>query len=168
MIVEILYCRPIYHPFPIVAWLIMLFEKMMPWKRTSYSHMAILIDNEVHDSTGTYGVQQTRLSNFVTRYQIVKKVKIKMPVSPMDMIEFFHRHKGKKYDRLQILGLAIKNIFTFVTFNKLGHDKQKVVCSEYIVMFFQELLSYQTKDTDNYGLNDASALVRYYGELHAG
>ena len=65
-------CRNIAHPFPIVAWLIMIFQGMLPWKKESYSHMAISYGPYFFDVTGDKGCRLHNQKEYLATYKIVE------------------------------------------------------------------------------------------------
>ena len=119
-------CRPKNHPFPVIAWLIMLFQGQLPWKKDSTSHRALGYVCQsgkmkgmmmVIDSTGKDGVKVQLLESFEKSYKIVSFTTIDLKI---DCTKFFHwtrNHDEIGYDYLQIIGLLAKQLFGFISFN---------------------------------------------------
>ena len=154
--------RPKSHPFPIVAWLIMMFQGEFPWNKNATSHRALgywLEESEwVLDSTGAEGVKDQLRVAFEKKYKIIEETVFELTLDPNEFINWMTEHLGKKYDRLQIIGLITK-ILNFVEFNKLGHDDDKIVCNEIVVLFFMEFLGLKVIDSDNWDLNMTDIMV---------
>ena len=148
MQILILKCRP-KAKLPIVSWLIMFFQNMMPWKKESYSHMAINSGSRVYDISGK-GFANRNINDFAKKYYIIDSLSINVP--PFYFESWIRSNFDKKYDRLQIVGLLLKSL-GIISFNRLGQDYKKLICCELIVSMLKELKNAKVKDSDNYDLH---------------
>ena len=174
MNIDIVYARNVDHPFPVLAWLIMIFQKMNPFGEKSFNHMAIRYrkqNGEVwyFDATGKHGVKHRRDFDFLKTYKIIEVDRLFIPANVVSFGNFIGAHNGKKYDKLNVFGLMLKNMLNFVTFNTLGHNQRKIVCSELVVLLLVEFCKVKVKDSDNWDLNDTRRLVkrRVHGNISA-
>jgi len=155
MIVLVHKCRPANHPAPITAWLIMLFQGMVPWKKESFSHLAISYFSTTHnhkfaDSTAK-GVRDMRSKYFKKTYKIVETKRLNIPQDYDQFLMWFEEHEGKSYDKKQIVGLLLKAL-GLITFNKYGHNLNKLTCNELVLDLILWAFKRSVKDTDNYDL----------------
>lgn len=155
MPIEIHQCRPINYTFPWVAWLIMLFQKMLPWDPDSYSHLAGSFHSETgakksFDSTSK-SVRDMLHTRFLKKYHIVKTKKIHIECTRKEFLKWLEEHEGKDYDNGQIKGLALKAI-GLLTFNKYGSDYRKMTCNEVILSLLERFKTRTFGDPDNYDL----------------
>lgn len=164
MRVAILLCRPLTPKLPVFAWLIMLFQKMLPWKKDSFSHMAIRIMNKKYEFEhhqvrfGGYCVQDEW--EFAETYKVVRSYEFKVPATLNEIEDWIHMHRNKEYDFLQILGLIPKFIGLYKK-NKIGNDLNQLICSEYIAHFMATFAGWVLCDSDNWDLLHTEAkLVR--------
>lgn len=153
-------CRNIDHPLPVVAWLIMIFQGMNPFKESSYSHMAISHDGKFYDASGS-GCKSSTEENFLKKYKIVDTHTLEKEVSQTDFYEWFKIYEGRKYDRLQIFGLLLKFI-GLISFNTIGHNFKKIICNELIVTYLAHFYNFQYKDSDNFDLINTWNKVREF------
>lgn len=156
MKVEIYKCRP-KMKFPIVAWLIMIFQGMAPWKKESFSHMAIRYDDTFIDINGGgfnhYGVEE-----FENKYKFIDKKEIEFGVDVRFFMAWIEEQINKKYDKAQVFGLMLK-AFGFITFNSFGSNYKKLICSELVLSFLETFLKVHVGDPDNWDLNMTWELV---------
>lgn len=155
MIVRVHKCRPKMY-FPILAWTIMLFQGMKPWKRDAWSHMAISYLSltgiwKFADSTSK-GVRDMPDFQFLRHYEIVDTVLININFRPEDFLRWYEEHEGKEYDSWQIVGLALKTL-GFISFNKFGANYRKLICNELVLSLLVRFKGLQIGDSDNYDLN---------------
>jgi hypothetical protein len=66
--------------------------------------------------------------------------------------------KHKEYDRLQVLGLALKCL-GFISFNAIGNNYKKLICSELILSFLETFMGKHVGDPDNWDLHMTWELV---------
>ncbi len=148
--------RPTYHPFPLFAWLIMLFQGMLPWKKNAFSHMAMCFTDRDGESSVIdvpfSGVRVTKSVDFHKLYSTVDLKARSFTFAYEDFYKWVDKHKDKEYDHLQIYGLALK-MLGLNPFNKKGHDFDKLVCNEIIVSFLVEFAGLKIKDSDNWDLH---------------
>ena len=162
MIVNVHKCRPIYHPIPVLAWLIMIFQKMLPWKKNSWSHMCLSyhsqFHNEIYMDATSKSVRLAPEFIYKKRYEIVETVKIDIKDSH-GFYKWVESQLGKEYDNLQLIGIAAK-VLNFISFNKLGRDYEKLICSELILNMIQRFKGANVIDSDNWDLLMTWALVK--------
>jgi len=158
--------KPKDHPFPIVAWLIMLFQGMNPFNKNSSSHRALGYvcpdgHTKVIDSTGKYGVSVHSIYDFTKKHKIVEETYFKLDLSCYDVNEWVISILGRKYDKLQIFGLLIKRVFGFITFNSLGKNYRALTCNEVILNFIEEfkVVKQIIVDSDNWDLIMTDKLI---------
>jgi len=158
--------RPKNHPFPIVAWLIMIMQGMAPWKKQSSSHRALGYycpknKHRILDSTWATGFRDISFDEFSKQYKVVESSKIKTSTNKSEFYEWKNSINGLKYDHLQILGLAIKRLFGFVTLNSIGKNFKALTCNEVILHFciYFNLTKVELGDPDNWDLVMTDELV---------
>ncbi len=160
--------RPAKHPFPIVAWLIMLFQGEMPWNKKSSSHRALgydIYENEyVVDSTGGYGVLDQCMGEFLEKYKITETIEFEMDIELGPFVEWVASQKGKKYDRLQVTGLALR-LLGLISFNKMGWNYKRLTCNELILHFADTFTAVPVQDPDNWDMLLTDELIE---EIKAG
>lgn len=160
--------RPANHPFPIIAWLIMIFQGENPFKSSSTSHRALGYDfmdcEYVIDSTGGYGVKDQCMGEFLEKYKIIETIEFEMNITIGDFCQWIASQNGKKYDRLQVFGLLLK-IIGFISFNKIGKNYKKLTCNELILNFVETYLQIPVGDSDNWDMLMVDYLVN---EIKAG
>lgn len=149
--------RPLSHPFPILAWLIMLFQGFWPWDKKAYSHNAILFTDKygvdrVIDSTTKNRVAISNGFEFFKKYKLVEIVELPAPITQHLFDVWTKKIIGRKYDKLQLFGLVLK-ILGLATFNKIGNNYKRMTCNEVILNYLETFKSYDFGDPDNYDLN---------------
>lgn len=144
-------CRNVEHPFPVVAWSIMILQGMKPWDKDSYSHMAISADDLFLDMTSKNGCQLNPKEKFNKTYKVVGTHELSKEITKEEFLEFFLEHKNKEYDRWQITGLALK-MLGIISFNKWGDDLRKLVCNELLIAFLAKFNNFKFQDSDNFDL----------------
>ncbi len=149
-------CRPKDHPFPVLAWLIMMFQGMWPWHKKAYSHMAISYESisgrtKFADSTSK-GVRDMVSDVFLKKYAIVDSISIEISANYNGFIDWFETIEGFMYDKLQLLGLLARSI-DIITFNSMGSDLNKLTCNEVVLSLLIHFKNLEVKDTDDYDLN---------------
>ncbi len=162
MIFYYLHARPASHPFPIVAWLIMIFQGMAPWRRDSSSHRALAYsccrigELRVVDSTGSEGVQDRSYSEWSEQYRAVRKVTYATnKIDRLRFQEWIQEIEGLRYDHRQIWGLLAKQLLGFVTFNSFGKNFRALTCNEVVLSFllhFGLVSESDIGDPDNWDL----------------
>lgn len=154
MKIRICAVRPIMK-FPILAWAIMIFQKMLPWKPSSYSHFCLIYESETGrskciDATAK-GVRDRTSAQFFKEYKLVNFKTFEVDTNRQEFLEWYEEIEGRKYDMSQILGLALK-ILGFMSYNKLGRNYKAMTCNEVIISFFEHFYGVQVGDPDNYDL----------------
>jgi hypothetical protein len=152
-------CRPKSHPFPVVAWLIMLFQGMLPWKKDSTSHRAMgfvdrLGNTMIIDSTGDNGVSESTVEDFQLKYKTIEFIEYEANINHGEFKSWRRKTLNKKYDQLQVLGLLIKRLFGFISFNTIGKNYRSLTCNEVFISFIVDLnlMKFHIKDPDNWDL----------------
>lgn len=159
------------HPFPIIAWLIMVFQGEKPWEKSSTSHRALkywIGETEwVVDSTGAKGVKDQVLDpTFTDKYFIVDEMEFELDIDPGEFCDWIDSIIGRKYDRLGIFGLALK-ILGFVSFNTIGHNYRRLSCNEVMVHFMEKFRDLKVVDSDNWDLNMTDQMMeRMLHDVH--
>ena len=165
MIIEAHKCRNISHPFPVLAWAIMVFQGMAPWKENSFSHTAISITMEnseqrFFDVTGK-GCKEHSAEKFLKNYRLIDTHEFKDCLTPAQFYEWFDKYRGRKYDGLQIFGLALKGL-DLLNFSKIGHNLRKMICSELILAYLKDFHGFKYRDSDDFDLNMTWAVAKGY------
>ncbi len=147
--------KPKNHPFPLLAWLIMIFQG-------NFSHMALGYESEtgnhmIADVTSK-GCRDMKEDIFFKKYKIVGFKKIKFEINRIEFLDWLEEFKGVNYDTLQIFGLALK-VLGFITFNTIGKNYKNLTCNELILSFFERFRKIKVKDSDNWDLNMVWSLV---------
>lgn len=149
--------RPINIYFPIVAWLIMIFQGMNPFSKKAYSHNAILFTDRygvdrVIDSTVGDRVAVSMDRDFFKKYKLIEMVEMPAPITMHLFNAWTRKIVGRKYDQLQIVGLALK-VLGFISFNKLGGNYKRMTCNEVPLDYLRTFKGMEFGDSDNYDLN---------------
>lgn len=160
MIISIHKCRNIKSKFPIFAWLIMIFQGMNPFNRDSWSHMSISINDKFFDVTGD-GCLEHASKSFFKKYRIVESHEISKEITDVDFYDFFNEFRGRRYDKLQIVGLLLKSL-GFISFNKIGRDFKRLICNELIIAYLAHFHNFKFKDSDNFDLISTWNKVKEY------
>ena len=160
MIVQIYKCRNKSHPFPLFAWLIMIFQGMKPWDKAAWSHMSMSVGSKFFDITGK-GCKEHYPEDFLETYTIIESHRLEYEPTKEDFYEFFDSMRAKKYDKLQIFGLLLKGL-NIISFNTIGHNMDKLVCNELIIAYLFHFNSFKFKDSDNFGLINTWNKVKEY------
>ena len=148
--------------FPLFAWIIMFSQGMNPFKKTAWSHNAILFEGVdgrfmVIDSTSK-GVRILSDENFFSHYKIVGSVSLIAPLNNLHLLIWLQNIIGRDYDGGQIFGLALK-ILGIISFNKFGSNYKKMTCNEVVLNYLQVLNGFEIGDPDNYCLLETWRLV---------
>jgi len=160
-------CRPKDHPFPILAWLIMIFQGMAPWRKASTSHRALGYQDQngmkwVVDSTGSHGVRLRYEPDFRDQYQVVSAQMFYIKnVDHFRLRTWIDSIIDIEYDQEQVWGLLAKRLFGFVTFNKHGKDWRSMICNEVILSLLTHfgMVDTQIRDPDNWDLLMTDQLI---------
>ena len=150
--------------FPIFSWIIRIVQGL------NYSHVALDFGQDILDAT-IDGVHFTSVDKYREKYKIVKTYWFEMPDYTMaDAEKFATRHRDASYSISQNIGLGLKHL-GIIKKNPFGRNRGKLVCSELVMVFFDEETEWDiADDTDNYDLVitekyleaiDASILSRY-------
>lgn len=155
MEITFLKLRPKNHPFPVFAWLIMLFQGMNPFSKQAFSHMAISFESETGASKVAdahfKGFREMREDKFFKQYTIVGVKKRTFPIERKEFLIWLENHEGKNYDFKQLFGLASK-ILKITKFNYVGDDFRSLICSELLLSFLVRFKNLKVKDSDNWDL----------------
>lgn len=164
MIVHIHKCRPKNHPFPILAWLIMIFQGKLPVDPTAFSHIAIsfysLTGNLMYLDSTSKGVRIQSEFHFKKQYIVVEsETLVKEGVPRLQFESWVQGFLGLPYDKSQIVGLALK-ILGFCTYNKLGKNYKAMTCNELALAIIEKFFNRRIGDSDNYDLNETWEIVK--------
>ena len=151
MKVKIHKCRNTNHAFPIFAWLIMIFQGMNPFNKSSWSHMVIEYDENYYDVTGKGCRSHTR--KFLESYRIIETHEMGRDLNNAEFQSWFFVHKGVGYDYLQVSGLLLRGL-GLITFNKIGHNYKRLICNELIINHMEVFYKLEVCDSDSYDLLD--------------
>lgn len=146
--------------FPILGWTIMLCQGMWPWKKSSFSHMALEYDGYIYDVTFG-GYAKSPKAEWLTRYKIVESHQFQDPVSEEKFVSWMQQFNGMEYDFLQIYGLFTKALRK-VSVNTIGEDFMKMICSELALHYIMTFYDHKLLDSDAYDLHDTWSLVKRY------
>lgn len=155
MTVQVHKCKNIIHPFPILAWAIMLFQGMNPFNKKSWAHMAMSFT--FPDGTRNYydvtskGCKMYTEELFTKMYKIQGTHTLKQHRNFVEFHDWFKLMEGREYDTKQLIGLLLKSL-NLVSFNTIGHNYKKLICSELILNYLQFFYKIQVKDSDNFDL----------------
>ena len=147
-------CRNIIHPFPVFAWIIMLAHRMMPWKKDSTSHMVLSVDDGSSIrfyEMNFFGTQVSTEKDFLKIYRIVDSHTLPLEETEVDFLKWFKSHENKKYDYLQLLGLLIR-LVGVTKVNKIGHNLDRLVCTEFCLDYASKKYEIEVDDSDNYSM----------------
>jgi len=156
MFISIHKCRPKDHPFPILAWLIMIMQGMKPWDEKAYSHMAFSYESatgrtKFGDST-SHGVRDMISDIFLKRYEVVETIHINADCTLTGFLDWFETIEGAFYDKLQIFGLLARSL-SIISFNELGYNLKRLTCNEVVLYILIRFKGLKVKDSDDWDLN---------------
>lgn len=165
MKIKIHLARNISHPFPIFAWGIIFASGKFPWDKSAPSHMAISYQEEggpeeFFDMTGK-GAKKSTEKKFNENYKITETHELNLEVPYIQFLSWFDRYANTKYDGLQIFGLLLKALH-IVSFNKLGKDLKRLICTELVISFLEVFAGFKYKDSDNFDLINTWDKVKEY------
>lgn len=160
MKVKVHKCKNISHPFPIVAWLIMIFQGMKPWDKKAYSHMALEFGDYYYNVRFS-GYEKMHRDEFRKVYKLIESHEFENDHDAFSFQKWMMQFANHKYDFVQILGLLAKSL-GFIAFNKYGADFRKMICSELPLAFIEEFYGYEIIDSDNYDLNSTWRVLLKY------
>lgn len=162
--VQVLKCRP-KMKYPILAWLIMLFQGMKPWDRKSWSHMAIKYlgsysFQRVSDASGKT-LRSRDIDKFLKEYEIVGAYTVEVNVKAGHFESWVQGMEGIKYDYQQLFGIALR-ILGFLSVNTMGKDYKRMTCNEFIMKMYDRFgrLGEVIGDPDNYDLLKTEEFVK--------
>jgi hypothetical protein len=104
------------------------------------------------------GCREHHLKKFRRKYNIVEIVDLPGDILYKDFMRWYEANDGKDYDNLQIIGILLKCI-GFFSFNTIGHNFKKLICSELILSYLINKYRIKVKDSDNYDLIGTSELI---------
>lgn len=147
--------RPKSHPFPILAWLIMIFQGMNPFSGRAFSHTAIAywVDDEriFFDVTGS-GCRTMDEKDFLIKYRVIKSRCKYIQTTEVEFLDWFHSKKDCKYDRLQVFGLLLKAL-RLKKKNTWGGNFNSLICNELLLAFLVDFDELKIGDSDDWDLN---------------
>lgn len=167
MIVLVHKCRP-KMKFPWLAWIIMVLQGMKPWKKDSFSHLsfsytAITGNVKFCDATNKGGVKDMIAARFLGKYKIVGTTRLNLSKeNPLGFQQWFEEHEGKKYSKIQLLGLLLKTLH-IIKKNTWGFGTGRLTCNELIIDLIREYKKHPMRDSDDYDLNETMEIVDKYG-----
>lgn len=109
-------------------------------------------NSKVADVTFAQGCADRVKARFIDHYTIVETKTRVYDITQRDFQEWYEEQEGKKYDKIQLGGLGAK-VLSFITFNKLGSNFKKLICSELILSFMVRFDNLEVKDSDNWDMN---------------
>ena len=131
------------------SWLIMILQGMNPFKKNSWSHMAMGFDGKYFDVTSA-GCRE-RGDFFLNQYDIVGTHELELDISIIEFYEWFNILRDREYDYLQLAGLASK-VLGFVSFNRVGSNMRRMICNELVVSHLMKFYNLKIVDSDNWDL----------------
>lgn len=153
-------CKNISHPFPVVAWLIMICQGMLPWMKNAFSHMCIQYGDYFYNIRFS-GYEKMHKTEFLEVYELIESHEFEQDVDFDVFKEWISNFVYHKYDFVQIGGLLLKAL-GFISFNKIGYDFRKMICSELPLAFIVDFYGHKVEDSDDYDLISTwSALLKY-------
>lgn len=165
MIVEIYKCRPLMK-FPIIAWAIMILQRMNPFNDSSFSHVAIGFSSptgNVKVLDATYkGVFSMLKCKYLKKYRIIESVSINIESNEFNLYSWIERQEGKDYDKKQLFGMFL-NLIGITKENKIGSGKRKLICCELVILLLNRFKGLGSKNTDKHDLIDTWEKVVEYG-----
>jgi len=123
--------------FPIVSWLIRLFQ------RSKYSHVRLRWQSTsgveiIYEASGSEVKVIGELSQQDHPIEVVKSYTVKVSRDQYRALIRLFRYAGVKYGYLQILGIALVTIFKLAK-NPFSDGRKSQVCSELVGLFITEV-----------------------------
>jgi hypothetical protein len=133
----------------------MILQGMLPWKKKSWSHMAISYtypdgSRTFFDVTGK-GCKRHSEENFLKSYRLIDTHTLRQSRTFFAFNDWFKLLEGRDYDNLQIAGLLLKGL-NLISFNMIGNNYKKLICSELIINYLAFFHKIKVKDSDNFDL----------------
>ena len=160
MRIQVHKCRNIEWVFPVLGWLIMICQGMMPWRKSSFSHMAIEFNGFFYDVSFS-GFKKSSREDFLSRYKIVESHMFRDNISVTQFGDWVRDFHGMEYDFLQIYGLFTKAIRK-VSVNTIGEDFMKMICSELPLHYIATFYGHKFIDSDDYDLHTTWDLIKRF------
>jgi len=138
--------------FPIIAWCIMVFQKMKPWDKNAWSHNVIefhipgKLKFYVH-SNFFKGVHIVDGGYMASNYKQLDREYLLAPTSEDEIYEWYDLIKNRKYDFIQLFGLALKAL-NICTMGLIGKNYRSMICSEVILHYLEYFESIYIGDPD--------------------
>lgn len=154
--------------FPFIAWLIMIFQGMNPFKRESYSHLSIMFvsstgNNIMLDATG-HSVRVRTYESWARDNKAVGGCELDIDCEFNTFLLWVESVLGIEYSKIGIVGLLMRSIGLFST-NKIGSNYKKMICSELVVNLIDSFYDLEIGDSDNYDLIMSWELAQSVGRL---
>jgi hypothetical protein len=111
-----------------------------------------------YDSTGA-GVRKSSASYFHKNHSVYKSFEIKKQITFIEFESFFSKYDGRKYGKVQLLGLLLK-AFNIVRHNPFGKGAKRIICNELVILFLNHFGYTNIIDTDCFDLKDTDTLLR--------
>lgn len=161
MLIKYLKCRPKNHKFPIIAWVIMLFQKQNPLNKKASSHRAIQFsEDRVIDSSGGFGVKVYSKEEFLKKYKITDYNEFFLEVSREELWMWADNIINRKYDYLDVLGDLLRLIFKRNIFKKVGKDLERLTCNEVAISFSETFFDIDIDYPDVWDLITTDKLMK--------
>jgi len=168
MKVTYLKCRPTLK-FPILAWLIMIFQGQNPFNKKSSSHRAVQFGpNSIIDCTGGKGVKVNTECNFLDKYTIVDTIDFNLDSTQSDLWHWVETIENKPYDYLDIFGDLLRRMFNFFSFKKIGKNWDRLTCNEVALSFAKRFYNVCIGDPDVWDLILTDKLMKEISEGNYG
>jgi hypothetical protein len=107
------------------------------------------------------GIQERRQGEFEKLYESVESVSVKHNLNERQFNIWFECNKKKKYDFIQLFGLAVK-LLKLKKFNRIGHDENQLICCELVLLLLNRIKPFDIIDSDNYDLIEVYEIAKKY------
>lgn len=138
---------------PIVAWLIMLFQGMLPWRKSSWNHLACSYIDEAgglrfFDATGSYGFEERSAHTFAKTNNIVKSTYIEIPEKRVELIRWINENEQKEYDKSDVWGDFLRIVGLCRKHNHHGYNYKKLTCNKVPLQLLRDFRGLNFGDPD--------------------
>lgn len=156
MFVYLLAVKPKRHIFPVLSWLIRLFQ------RTTYSHNAIAVEGKTVIDITSKGMGIRDILDFSCDYVATEDdIKIHIDSTPEEFMNWIKIYADRPYGFMQLVGLALK-VLNVTKFNPFGKEDDRLICSELIILLLARYKGLDVKDSDEYDLNRTWSIAKNY------